>query len=209
MAAAVTLGDSITLLNDIKAKFNAHLSQSGVHQMDDGSNLVSVADATNLQSAVVLANHLKDAYNLHLAQLGVHGYDDSVNIQTSLVPPVVIADTFPLLNDIKVKFNLHRIQSGVHIINDAVNIVAAANAIDSLTAQTLSNAIKAVMVPGDKISLKVVSVGKESTQGVGYLEDGTMIVVENGSSFVGKTVEVEVSRFLQTVAGRMIFAQVK
>jgi len=145
LAAAVTLGDSITLLNDIKAKFNAHLSQSGVHQMDDGSNLVSVADATNLQSAVVLANHLKDAYNLHLAQLGVHGYDDSVNTQTSLVPPAVIADTFPLLNDIKVKFNLHRIQSGVHIINDAVNIVAAANAIDSLTAQTLSNAIKAAL----------------------------------------------------------------
>jgi len=90
-----------------------------------------------------------------------------------------------------------------------LNKVASASNIGVLNVNELSNAIKAVMVPGDKISLKVVSVGKESTQGVGYLEDGTMIVVENGSSFVGKTVEVEVSRFLQTVAGRMIFAQVK
>lgn len=90
-----------------------------------------------------------------------------------------------------------------------LNKVAVASNIPVLNVNELSNAIKAVMVPGDQISLKVVSVGKEPTQGVGYLEDGTMIVVENGSQYVGKTVDVVVSRFLQTVAGRMIFCQVK
>lgn len=90
-----------------------------------------------------------------------------------------------------------------------LNKVANASNVAVLNVNELSNAIKAVLVPGDRITLKVVSVGKEPTQGVGYLEDGTMIVVENGSSCVGKTVNVEVSRFLQTVAGRMIFGQVK
>lgn len=90
-----------------------------------------------------------------------------------------------------------------------LNKVALASGVSVLNVNELSNAIKAVMVPGDRINLKVVSVGKEPTQGVGYLEDGTMIVVENGASHVGKIVNVEVSRFLQTVAGRMIFAQVR
>lgn len=90
-----------------------------------------------------------------------------------------------------------------------LNKVASASNVTVLNVNELSNAIKAVLVPGDRITLKIVSTGKEPTQGVGYLEDGTMIVVENGSSHVGKTVNVEVSRFLQTVAGRMIFAQVK
>lgn len=90
-----------------------------------------------------------------------------------------------------------------------LNKVANASNITVLNVNELSNAIKAVLVPGDRITLKIVSAGKEPTQGVGYLEDGTMIVVENGASSVGRTVNVEVSRFLQTVAGRMIFAQVK
>lgn len=90
-----------------------------------------------------------------------------------------------------------------------LNKVANASGVGVLNVNELSNAIKAVLVPGDRITLKVVSVGKDPSQGVGYLEDGTMIVVENGASSVGKTVNVEVSRFLQTVAGRMIFAQVK
>lgn len=90
-----------------------------------------------------------------------------------------------------------------------LNKVANASNVMVLNVNELSNAIKAVLVPGDRVTLKIVSTGKEPTQGVGYLEDGTMIVVENGSSMVGKTVNVEVSRFLQTVAGRMIFAQVK
>lgn len=90
-----------------------------------------------------------------------------------------------------------------------LNKVANASNIQVLNVNELSNAIKAALVPGDEITIKVVAVGKESTQGVGYLEDGTMIVVENGAHNVGKTIVVVVSRFLQTAAGRMIFAQVK
>jgi uncharacterized protein YacL len=62
-------------------------------------------------------------------------------------------------------------------------------------------------LPGEQVEVKVIQEGKEKTQGVGYLPDGTMIVVENGAPFIGKTVKATVSRVLQTVAGRMIFVQ--
>ena len=63
------------------------------------------------------------------------------------------------------------------------------------------------MIPGEEIEIKVVQEGKERNQGVGYLPDGTMIVVEEGVDYVGKNVTATVSRVLQTPAGRMIFAK--
>jgi uncharacterized protein YacL len=123
----------------------------------------------------------------------------------------IVDDSAPNAKDIDGKLiEIAKMYKGkVLTVDYNLNKVANASNVVVLNVNELSNAIKAVMVPGDRITLKVVSVGKEPTQGVGYLEDGTMIVVENGASSVGKTVNVEVSRFLQTVAGRMIFAQVK
>ena len=67
--------------------------------------------------------------------------------------------------------------------------------------------MKAVVHPGEEMQVKIIQEGKEPGQGVGYLEDGTMIVVEGGSKFMNSEVGISVTRVLQTVAGRMIFAQ--
>jgi uncharacterized protein YacL len=85
--------------------------------------------------------------------------------------------------------------------------VAELQGIRVLNINELANAVKAVVHPGEEMTVKVIQEGKEPGQGVGYLEDGTMIVVEGGSRYMDAEVPITVTRVLQTVAGRMIFAQ--
>ncbi len=87
-----------------------------------------------------------------------------------------------------------------------LNRVASVQGVSILNVNDLANALKTVAVPGDKLTIKVLNPGKDKTQGVGYLNDGTMVVVKDGADLVGKSVEVEVTRMLQVPAGRMIFA---
>jgi len=87
-----------------------------------------------------------------------------------------------------------------------LNRVATIEQVKVLNINELANAIKAVVIPGEAMRVKVVQKGKEKNQGLAYLEDGTMIVVENGDKLLGKEIDVEVTRIFQTVAGKMIFA---
>ena len=73
----------------------------------------------------------------------------------------------------------------------------------------LSNAVKPVMLPGEELDLQIVKEGKEHGQGVAYLDDGTMIVVEGGKRYVAQCIRCVVTSVLQTSAGRMIFAKIK
>lgn len=96
------------------------------------------------------------------------------------------------------------------ITNDFnLNRVAELQGVKVLNINELANAIKPVLLPGEDIYIKIMQDGKELGQGVGYLDDGTMIVVENGRQFMNTTIEVTVTRVLQTVAGRMVFAHPK
>jgi len=82
--------------------------------------------------------------------------------------------------------------------------------IDNVTAiniNALANCLKVIAVPGDSLHVKISHVGKDPTQGVGYLDDGTMIVVEAGSVFLNKSLDVVVSRVIQTSSGRILFAK--
>jgi uncharacterized protein YacL len=88
-----------------------------------------------------------------------------------------------------------------------LNRVAELQGIQVLNINELANAVKAVVLPGESVTLRIIQEGKELGQGVGYLDDGTMVVVEDGRRHIDQTVEVNVTRVLQTVAGRMIFAQ--
>lgn len=88
-----------------------------------------------------------------------------------------------------------------------LNRVASASSVDVLNVNELANAIKTIAIPGDRLSIKVMHIGKNKTQGVGYLEDGTMVVVEDGSGLLDKKAEVEVTKILQIPTGRMIFAK--
>ena len=99
---------------------------------------------------------------------------------------------------------------GKIITNDFnLNKVAQLRGVEVLNINELSNAVKPVVIPGENMVVSIVKSGKEQGQGVAYLDDGTMIVVENGQRRIGETVEVEVTCALQTAAGRMIFAKPK
>jgi uncharacterized protein YacL len=94
------------------------------------------------------------------------------------------------------------------ITNDYnLNRVAELQGVTVLNINELANAVKAVFLPGENLEVHLIQEGKEEGQGVGYLEDGTMVVVENGKDFLEQTVPVLVTKVLQTAAGRMIFAK--
>ncbi len=88
-----------------------------------------------------------------------------------------------------------------------LNRVAALQGVPVMNINELANAVKAVFLPGETMSIHVIQEGKEYNQGVGYLEDGTMVVVEDGRPRIGQTIDVYVTKVLQTAAGRMIFAK--
>jgi uncharacterized protein YacL len=76
-----------------------------------------------------------------------------------------------------------------------------------LNINELANAVKSILLPGEGLHVRVIQEGKESDQGVGYLEDGTMVVIEDGRKYIGKEINVSVTKVLQTAAGRMIFSK--
>jgi len=88
-----------------------------------------------------------------------------------------------------------------------LNRLATVSNIFVLNINELSNAVKTVAVPGEKLKVKIVHLGKDAKQGIGYLPDGTMIVVEDGADLMGKEVQTEVARLIQVAAGRMIFVK--
>jgi uncharacterized protein YacL len=90
-----------------------------------------------------------------------------------------------------------------------LNKVAEIHGIKALNVNELANALKPVVIPGEEISVRITKRGKEPDQGVGYLNDGTMVVVENGSGLMNRTVTVVITSVLQTAVGRMIFSRVK
>jgi len=90
-----------------------------------------------------------------------------------------------------------------------LNKVAGIEGVTVLNVNDLSNALKPVVLPGEPMSIFVVKEGKERDQGVGYLDDGTMVVVEEGRRYIGKKIEAIVTSIIQTSAGRMIFTRPK
>ena len=98
--------------------------------------------------------------------------------------------------------------AGVILTNDFnLNRVAELQGVRVMNINSLANAVKPAVLPGEELRVRVIQEGKEAGQGVGFLDDGTMIVVEGGARHIDKDLDVAVTRVLQTVAGRMIFAQ--
>lgn len=97
---------------------------------------------------------------------------------------------------------------GAAIITNDYNLnrVARLQGVKILNINELANAVKSVFLPGEGMPIKIIQIGKEIGQGVGYLEDGTMVVVENGRQFLNQEVIVQVTKVLQTNAGRLVFA---
>ncbi|MGQ9832752.1 MAG: PIN/TRAM domain-containing protein [Candidatus Villigracilaceae bacterium] len=90
-----------------------------------------------------------------------------------------------------------------------LNRLAELQGVTILNINALANAVKSVVLPGEILRVNIIQEGKEHDQGVGYMDDGTMIVIENGREYIGKYVDASVTKILQTAAGRMIFARVE
>ena len=102
----------------------------------------------------------------------------------------------------------HRVAAGSILTNDFnLNRVAELQGVRVMNINSLANAVKPAVLPGEELRVRVIQEGKEAGQGVGFLDDGTMIVIEGGARHIDRELDVSVTRVLQTVAGRMIFAQ--
>ena len=88
-----------------------------------------------------------------------------------------------------------------------LNRVAEIQGVTILNINELANAVKAVYLPGETLNVRVIQEGREHGQGIGYLDDGTMVVVQDGNDFIGEEIETVVTKVLQTAAGRMIFSK--
>ena len=88
-----------------------------------------------------------------------------------------------------------------------LNRVAELQGVPVMNVNELANAVKAIFLPGETMEIRIIQEGKEYNQGVGYLDDGTMVVVEDGRPHIGESIPVNVTKVLQTAAGRMIFAR--
>ena len=143
---------------------------------------------------------------------GRRGLDILNKIQKEVDIEIVIHEKdFENIAEVDTKLlKLAQLIDGKVVTNDYnLNKVAEVHGVSVLNINELANALKPVVLPGEDMTIQIIKKGKESTQGVAYLDDGTMIVVEGGSEHIGKTVGVLVTSVLQTAAGRMIFAKPK
>ncbi len=156
--------------------------------------------------------HIADSSDSLKRNRGRRGLDILNKIQKELDIEVIINDEkFDDVKEVDSKLlKLTQLLKGKIITNDYnLNKVAEVQGIEVLNINELANAVKPVVLPGEEMVVQVVKDGKESNQGLAYLDDGTMIVVEGGRKFIGKTIDVIVTSVLQTSAGRMIFAKPK
>ncbi|MFB7141140.1 PIN/TRAM domain-containing protein [Gottfriedia sp. NPDC056225] len=143
---------------------------------------------------------------------GRRGLDILNRIQKELAMKVEVYEgDFEDVPEVDAKLvKLAKLKHGILVTNDFnLNKVSELQQIKVWNINDLANAIKPVVLPGEVLTAFVVKEGKEKLQGVAYLDDGTMIVVEDGKESIGKRVETVVTSVLQTSAGRMIFAKVK
>ena len=141
---------------------------------------------------------------------GRRGLEMLATLQRESVSPVEIGedeDHEPGEVDAKLVAYARAFEASILTNDFNLNRVAEVQGIRVLNINQLANAVKSVLHPGEEMSVRIIQEGKEPGQGVGYLEDGTMIVVEQGGRYIDREIGVTVTRVLQTVAGRMIFAQ--
>ncbi|MDP2892347.1 MAG: PIN/TRAM domain-containing protein [Bacillota bacterium] len=156
--------------------------------------------------------HIADSSDPLKRNRGRRGLDILNKIQKELDMPVKIMDIrYDEELDVDSKLLKMADELKAKIITNDYNLkkVATVQGVSILSVNELADALKAVVLPGEEMTVQIVKEGKESGQGVAYLDDGTMIVVEGGKKCVGRDEEVLVTSVLQTAAGRMIFAKMK
>jgi uncharacterized protein YacL len=121
----------------------------------------------------------------------------------------IVEDDFPAVREVDLKLiELAKLYEGKIITNDFnLNKVAQLQGVEVLNINELANSLKPIVLPGEGMKVFILKEGKEYNQGVAYLDDGTMVVVDNARKMIGKTVDISVTSVLQTTAGKMIFGK--
>jgi len=143
-------------------------------------------------------------------QRGRRGLDVLNHLQKSSQVSVVIWETdFPEIRDVDSKLIELAKQLDAKLITNDVNLnkVAKLHGIAVLNINELANALRPVVLPGESMKIFILKEGKEKDQGVGYLEDGTMVVVDNSRRMIGQNIDITVTSVLQTTVGKMIFGR--
>ncbi|WP_042145342.1 PIN/TRAM domain-containing protein [Paucisalibacillus sp. EB02] len=156
--------------------------------------------------------HIADSSDVLKRNRGRRGLDVLNRIQKDLPIKVEIYEgDFEEIHEVDSKLiKLAKVIDGIVVTNDFnLNKVCDLQGVHVLNINDLANAVKPVVLPGEELMVQVIKDGKEQNQGIAYLDDGTMIVVEEGRNYIGKTIEVLITSVLQTSAGRMIFAKPK
>ncbi len=164
------------------------------------------------QFVLVELQHIADSSDPLKRVRGRRGLDIIKKIQLQTNVNVEITDKdFPKVKEVDSKLILLAQKLDAKIITNDYNLnkLADVQGVEVLNLNALTNALKPVVLPGETLRIHIIKEGKESAQGIGYLDDGTMVVVEDGKSRIGETLDVVVTSILQTTAGRMIFTKVK
>src|SRR5579859_1385811 len=154
--------------------------------------------------------HIADSGEAMRRSRGRRGLEVLEELQRESKAPVqVIPDDVEGVREVDDKLVvLAKQMEAVLMTNDYnLNQVASLQGVDVLNINELANAIKAALLPGQTITVQIVQEGREHNQGVGYLPDGTMIVVEEGVRYMDRTIDVTITRMIQTAAGKMYFAR--
>ncbi len=141
---------------------------------------------------------------------GRRGLDILQRLQkTATVQIQIVEDDFPTVRDVDMKLiELAKVYEGKIITNDFnLNKVAQLQGVAVLNINELANSLKPIVLPGEVMRVFILKEGKEYNQGVAYLDDGTMVVVDNARKMIGKTIDIAVTSVLQTTAGKMIFGK--
>ena len=156
--------------------------------------------------------HISDSADGLKRNRGRRGLDILNKIQKELsIETQIYEEDFPEIAEVDAKLlKLAQVLNGKVVTNDFnLNKVAEFQGVPVLNINELANSIKPVLLPGEEMKVVVMKDGKEASQGIAYLDDGTMIVVEGGRKFINEEIIVVVTSVLQTAAGRMIFAKPK
>lgn len=156
--------------------------------------------------------HIADAADAMKRARGRRGLDILHKIQKmSRITVRIVDEDFPKIKEVDAKLvALAKVMNAKVVTNDFnLNKVAELQGVAVLNINELANSLKPVVLPGETMKVFVLKEGKEFNQGVAYLDDGTMVVVENARKIIGKNADVTVTSVLQTTAGRMIFSKLK
>jgi len=217
--------DSISLLDYIIPEKTEEGRESGIaYKILDTSVIIDgriadICDTGFIEGILVIPNFvlnelqmIADSADSIKRNRGRRGLDILNKMQKDQSIMVKISDMdFPEIHEVDAKLvKMAKVMKAMVITNDFnLNKVAEFHGVKVLNINQLSNALKPIVLPGEEMKVALIKEGKDSNQAIGYLDDGTMVVVENGRRRLGHEVDLIVTSVLQTTAGRMIFARIR